>query len=56
MSIGTDGPAQRPIDPEIIMHVTTAEVHGIGIETVGGIQVGDSVAVLEIANPLLTAP
>ncbi|WP_129590558.1 hypothetical protein [Cryobacterium aureum] len=51
MSIGTDGPAQRPTNPEIIMHVTAAEVHGIGIETVDGIQVGDPVAVLEVANP-----
>ncbi|WP_146069780.1 hypothetical protein [Cryobacterium sp. M15] len=51
VSIGTDGPAQRPTNPEIIMHVTAAEVHGIGIETVDGIQVGDPVAVLEVANP-----
>ncbi|WP_104087614.1 hypothetical protein [Cryobacterium sp. N19] len=51
VSIGTDGPAHRPNNPEIILHVTAAEVHGIGIETVDGIQVGDSVAVLEVANP-----
>lgn len=51
VSIGTDGPAQPPTSPEIIMHVTAAEVHGIGIETVDGIQVGDPVAVLEAANP-----
>lgn len=51
VSIGTDGPAQRPTNPELIMRVTAAEVHGIGIETVDGIQVGDPVAVLEVANP-----
>lgn len=33
VSIATDGPAQPPTSPEIIMHVTAAEVHGIGIET-----------------------
>ena len=51
VSIGTDGPAQPPTGPEIIMHVTAAEVRGIGIETVDGIKVGDPVAVLEASNP-----
>jgi hypothetical protein len=51
LSIGTDGPATPPMGAEIVMFVTAAEVNGISIETVDGIQVGDPLAPLEAAYP-----
>jgi len=50
MSIGTDRSAPPPSAAEVIMFVATADVIGIGIETIDGIKIGGSEVPLEAAN------
>ena len=49
--LGTDGRGQAPFNAESGVRVTAATVHGLAIETVDGIQVGDPAAPLEAAHP-----
>lgn len=48
--IGTDGRGQAPYYAESVVVVTAATVHGLAIETVDGIQIGDPAAPLEAAH------
>lgn len=49
--IGTDGPANPPTGAEVHVRAMTAELNGIGIETVGGFAVGDSLVPISEASP-----
>lgn len=49
--IGTDGPANPPTGAEVYVRAETSELNGIGIETVGGFAVGDSLIPLSEAAP-----
>lgn len=49
--IGTDGRGEAPFYSESVVKVRAATVHGLAIETVDGIQVGDPAAPLEAAHP-----